>query len=98
MKLISYMPMQEWLRALSNKRRSILEFGEERFYGFLWKNFFYVTYASGHEWNRRITNEKNRAVGLAIDKGQETHLYYLHFRGSADPISVLIGFAMTWLL
>ena len=69
-------------------------FGEERFTGFVIGGFFSIAYHSGYEWNRRITNEKNRAIGFVRKNGAGCKVYAVRLRGYTNPLSIIILFAV----
>jgi hypothetical protein len=69
-------------------------FGEERFTGFVIGNFFSIAYHSGYEWNRRYTNEKNRAIGFVRKNGAGCKVYAVRLRGYTNPLSLIILFAV----
>lgn len=69
-------------------------FGEERFTGFVIGNFFSIAYHSGYEWNRRYTNEKNRAIGFVRRNGTGCKVYAVRLRGYTNPMSLIILFAI----
>ena len=53
----------EYLSAMQEQMSEHFAFWQERFTGFFLGRFFSVTYHSGHEFNRRITNQKDTAIG-----------------------------------
>ena len=65
MKYDSNLPYYAYLSAMKEQMSGFTEFGIERFTGTIIGGFFSITYHSGHEFNRRITNEKHRAIGFA---------------------------------
>ncbi|MBQ9168342.1 MAG: hypothetical protein IJX67_08060 [Oscillospiraceae bacterium] len=77
-------------------------FGDERFTGFVLGRFFSIVYHSGFEENRRITNEKNRAIGYAKDTPDGTEVRFIRLYGLTNPISLaalfLLGFGVCMLL
>lgn len=97
MKIAVSMPKKAYLSAMRQKMGAITDFGQERLTGIIVGNFFSVTHHAGWEFNRRFTNEKNRAVGFVTGAGEETGVRFLHFRGGTDPAS-LIGFFLLWYL
>lgn len=73
-------------------------FGEERFTGFVIGNFFSIAYHSGYEWNRRLTNEKNRAIGFVRKSGAGCKVYAVRLRGYTNPLSLILIFTLfLWL-
>lgn len=82
----------EYLAALKENMSSHFAFGFERFTGFFIGNFFYVTYHSGYEWNQKITNQKNAAMGFVQDApAGETgcDVHFLRFKGLLCPLVFL---------
>lgn len=75
----STLPKAAYLRALKDRMESHFTFGLERPTGFFLGPLIYVTYHSGWEWNRRITNQKNTAVGFVktAEGGTEVHCIFL---------------------
>jgi len=82
----SNLPKSAYLAATKGQMEGHLQFGAERFTGFFVGNCFYVTYHSGWEYNRRITNQKNAAMGYVkrTDEGCEVH--FRRFRGLLCPM------------
>lgn len=90
-----------YLGSLRVNMDSHFDLGSERFTGFFLANCFYVTHHAGYEWNRRITNQKNAAMGYVkkCDNGCEVH--FLQFRGALCPlvfIPMLLVCTMLYLL
>lgn len=106
MDVYSQLPKEEYLKHMKSRMGSFWKWGDERFTGFFLGNFFYVTYHSGYEWNRRITNEKNRAMGFILDRHGSTSVHFIRTRGYGDPFSVISLFllffavcaAMIWFM
>lgn len=71
--------------------------GVEGLTGFVIGNFFSVTYHSGHEFNRRITNEKHRAIGFARSDGDGTKISCIRLAGLTNPLSLLVIYACFFL-
>ena len=85
----------EYLAAMKDNMSSHFAFGFERFTGFFIGNFFYITYHSGYEWNQKITNQKNTAVGFvknapAGENGCDIHFF--QFKGMLCPLVFLPTF------
>ncbi len=66
-----------------------MELGAERFTGFFLGSWFYVTYHSGYEWNRRYTNQKNAAMGYVKDTEGGCEVHFSRFRGTLCPMQFL---------
>lgn len=99
MKLHSQLPVSQYLQSMKTQMGSFFEFGSERFVGTIVWRFFSVTYCSGHEMNRRITNEKSRAIGFAwpaADGG--TIVRCVRLKGMSNPVSLLISFLLFYLM
>ena len=77
---------KEYLANLKFNMSSHFEFGCERFTGFFLGRLFYVTYHSGYEWNRRITNQKNAAMGYVKRTENGCEVRFLRFRGALCPL------------
>ena len=85
----SDLPKNAYLAAMKAQMEGHFQFGAERFTGFFLGNCFYVTYHSGWEYNRCITNQKNAAIGYVkrTDDGCEVH--FRRFRGLLCPLQFL---------
>lgn len=97
MEVFSELPKEEYLKQVKSRMDSFWKWGDERFTGFFLGNFFYVTYHSGYEWNRRVTNEKNRAMGFIDDRCGGTVVRFWRTRGYADPFSILSMFLLCFV-
>lgn len=84
----SELPYRQYLFELKNNLDGIFEFGEERVAGSVIWRFFSITSYAGHEWNRRITNEKQRAIGFAKPDDDGTKIYCIRLAGLTNPISL----------
>ncbi len=77
-------------------------FGEERFTGIFLGRFFSICYHSGWEWNRKLTNEKNRAIGYVRSTPAGTEVRFIRLYGLTNPISLaslfLFGYMFSWLI
>ena len=80
---------KEYLANLRFNMSSHFEFGCERFTGFFLGRLFYVTYHSGYEWNRRITNQKNAAMGYVKRTDDGCEVRFMRFRGGFCPLVFL---------
>ena len=80
---------KEYLANLKFNMSSHFEFGCERFTGFFLGRLFYVTYHSGYEWNRRITNQKNAAMGYVKRTDDGCEVRFVRFRGPLCPLQFL---------
>lgn len=88
----SKLPYKRYLNELKANLGSIFSFGEERVAGTVIWRFFSITCHAGHEWNRRITNEKQRAIGFARPDGDGTKIYCIRLAGLTNPISLAVMF------
>ena len=77
---------------------SFLEFGIERFTGIIIGRFFSITYHSGHEFNRRITNEKHRAIGFIRPNGDGTEISCIRLAGLTNPLSLIGIYAFCFFI
>ena len=84
----SNLPYKRYLCELKANLGSIFSFGEERVAGTVIWRFFSITSHAGYEWNRRITNEKQRAIGFAKPDGEGTKIYCIRLAGLTNPISL----------
>lgn len=51
-----------------------------------------MAYHSGWEWNRKVSNEKNRAIGYVKDTAEGTEVRFLRLYGYSNPLSLAILF------
>lgn len=91
---ISDMDCKTYLSKMKFWMESPFAFGEERFTGIFLRNFFSATFHSGHEWNRRITNEKHRAIGFITPYGTGSKIYCIRLAGMTNPLSLLGIFSL----
>lgn len=84
--IYSALSPKEYLSAMKNNMSGHLELGQERFTGFFLGRLFYVTYHSGYEWNRRITNQKNAAMGYVKRTENGCEVRAIRFRGALCPL------------
>lgn len=94
----SELPYKQYLFELKNNLDGIFEFGEERVAGTVIWRFFSITSHAGYEWNRRITNEKQRAVGFAKPDGDGTKIYCIRLAGLTNPISLVALFLLCMVI
>lgn len=88
-RIMSELPPEAYRAALKSKFDFSRGFGEERVTGVLAGRFFSLAYYSGWEWNRRITNECNRAFGYIRDTEGKTEVVFLRGKGQLS---------ISWLL
>ena len=94
MRIQSELSPKQYLREMRRQLGSFTSFGDPRFTGIILGNFFWITYHSGYEWNRRITNEKNRAFGFVKDWHGSTMTYCVRTKGFLDPVVIPFMFAL----
>ena len=94
----SELPYKQYLFELKNNLDGIFEFGEERVAGTVIWRFFSITSHAGYEWNRRITNEKQRAVGFAKPDGDGTKIYCIRLAGLTNPVSLVALFLLCMVI
>ena len=97
MKIVSSVEYASYLRQMKDQMSSLTDFGMERLTGLIIGPFFSVTYHSGHVINRRITNEKHRAIGFVKPCEEGTQISCVRLAGMTNPISLIVIFA-SWLL
>ena len=88
MRIQSKLSVKEYLRAMRGSLDPMFDFGTERLIGTILGPFFSVTYCSGYEWNRRVTNEKNRAIGFVRERDGGTEVCFVRLNGMTNPISL----------
>lgn len=98
MKYDSNLPYYAYLSAMKEQMSGFTEFGIERFTGTIIGGFFSITYHSGHEFNRRITNEKHRAIGFAKPHEGGTRISCVRLAGMTNPLSLLGIFSFGFLI
>lgn len=98
MKYHSNLPCSAYISAMREQMSGLTEFGIERFTGTIIGRFFSITYHSGHEFNRRITNEKHRAIGFARSCGDGTKISCIRLAGMTNPMSLIGIFGFCFLI
>ena len=86
MKIDSPLSSKEYLHHIWNHSGSFWDFGSERFTSVILGRFFWVTYHSGFEWDRKITNPKNRAWGFVKNTKEGCRVYGFRTMGFLDPL------------
>lgn len=94
MRFESQMTSNEYVSAMKGQMGSFTDFGSERFTGIIVGRFFSVTYHSGYEFNRRITNEKHRAIGYVSPSGNGVKVNCIRLAGMTNPISLIIMYCL----
>lgn len=90
MKIHTQLSKKQWLCSMKENMGSFTTFGEERFTGFFFGPVFRVTYHSGYEWNRRITNQKNTAIGFVKKSDTGCEIRYIRTKGLLYPSGLLM--------
>lgn len=98
MKYYSDLKCEHYLFEMKEQMSGITEFGIERFTGIIIGRFFSITYHSGHEFNRRITNEKHRAIGFVRSDGDGTQISCVRLAGMTNPLSLIGIYAFCFLI
>ena len=98
MKVISKLPFSVYLYEMKQQMGSFTAFGNERLTGIIIGRFFSITYHSGHEFNRRITNEKHRAIGFVRPCEGGTQVSCIRLAGMTNPLSLICMFAFFFLV
>ncbi len=82
-----YLP-DTYLSALKQNMESHIDISE-RFTGFFLGRCFTVTHHSGHEWNRRISNVKNTALGFVKETDEGCVVKFVRLKGFLAPTQFL---------
>lgn len=98
MKYTSSLPTSIYLYEMKEHMSGFTEFGIERFTGIIIGSFFSITYHSGHEFNRRVTNEKHRAIGFVRPGENGTKVSCIRLAGMTNPLSLIALFGFCFLL
>ena len=98
MQYTSDLPYHIYLHEMKEHMGGFMEFGVERFTGTIIGRFLSVTYHSGHEFNRRITNEKHRAIGYVRPDGKGTKISCIRLAGLTNPLSLIALYCFCFLL
>lgn len=85
MMLTSKLDKPTYLYELRKSLSSPTDFGIERFTGFVFGSFFCVTHHCSYEWNRRITSEKNTAIGFVTKNSTGTEICCINTKGELRP-------------
>lgn len=81
MVIFSSMTKKSYLLSLRCKMSASSDLGQKRFTGFFLGSCFYVTHHAGFQWNRKITSQKNAAIGFVKDTENGCQVRFLTFRG-----------------
>lgn len=85
----SELPVKVYLAEMKAQLDSITDFGIERFTGMVVGPYFSITHHCGHEMNRRITNEKHRAIGYVRKSENGTQIKCIRLAGMTNPLSLI---------
>jgi hypothetical protein len=88
---------KEYMRALRSRRGSFLSFCAERFTGIAVGRFFSITHHAGYEINRRITNERNNAIGYIKKTPDGVQVRYWRTKGITTPQALLFWIPVNFL-
>lgn len=97
MRIHTSLSPQRYIWELKQQMEAFTDFGMERFTGIILGRFFYITHHAGHEYNRRITNEKNRAMGFVRRRENGCEACFIRMKGHLDPISLLVMYLFSLL-
>ena len=82
MRITSPLPPKAYLFHMKEQMGSFMDFAGDRFTGRFLGRLFYVTHHSGYEWNRRITNEKNGAIGYVRSHEDGCEVCFIRLKGA----------------
>ncbi len=89
---------KKYLRELRYQMESWFAFGDTRFTGVILGNFIYITHHAGHEYNRRISNEKSRAFGFVTKEKDGCGVHVICTWGYLDPFSIVSLYLVAMLI
>lgn len=98
MVLTASLSREEYLSAMKDMMSPHTEFGVERFTGFFLGSWFYVTHHGDYQWNRKITCQKNAALGRVNQSENGCEIHFIRFRGPLCPMVALSLFLMGFLM
>jgi hypothetical protein len=85
MDIRSPLSKKAYLSALKERMGSPFRFGSERCCGICPLGFLYVTHHCAHEWNRRITGERNTAIGIIQKDDDGCRIRFFVVKGLLAP-------------
>lgn len=94
----SELAQKEYMRSLRQRFTTPFAVFSERVTGVAIGPFFSVAYYRGYTWNRRITNECNRAFGFVKTVDGKTQAHFLYSRGMLSPFWILFYAAIPFLI
>lgn len=98
MQILSPLSPKEYMRELRSRLGSFLSIGTERFTGVAFGRFFSITHHAGYEFNRRITNERNNAIGYIKKTPDGVQVRYWRTKGITTPQALLLWIPIMFLL
>jgi hypothetical protein len=87
----SSLSQDEYLNALKMDMGPFFALGSERFTGFTAGHWFYVTHHAGYEHFRKITNQKNAALGYLVETSEGCQVKFIRFKGLLCPTQFLLS-------
>lgn len=94
MQYIAPLGKKEYLYELRQQMGSFTDFLSERFTGIILGNFIYITHHAGFEWNRKITNEKSRAIGFVTKHGDGCKVRVIFTRGYLELLWMIFYYLL----
>ena len=91
-------PVSIYMADMKSQLSNFTDFGVERFTGIIIGKFFSVTHHCGHEMNRRVTNEKHRAIGYVSACDEGTKITCIRLAGMTNPLSLVLIYLFCLLL
>ena len=98
MKILSSHSPVEYMSAMRDLMDSHFAFGQERFTGFFLGRLFSVTYHSGHEWNRRINNQKDSAIGYVKKTDDGCEVRCIRLKEMMAPTQFIFTYCLELLI
>ena len=98
MQILSPLSPKAYMRTLRSRLGSFLSIGTERFTGIAFGRFFSITHHAGYEFNRRITNERNNAIGYIKKTPDGVQVRYWRTKGIITPQALLLWIPIMFLL
>ena len=98
MRILSPLSPKAYMRALRSRLDSFFRLGTERFTGIAVGRFFSITHHAGYEINRRITNERNNAIGYIKKTPDGVQVRYWRTKGITTPQALLFWIPINFLL
>ncbi len=87
---------KQYRQAAQDKMENFRNFWDERFTGYFIGPVFFITHHCHIEWNRKITGERNNAIGFLRKSEGGCRVYFVHTTGLVSPTSLLFWFAFVW--